>query len=52
MDAMMENLEMDLLDYCVAPKKLQSSIELVGLGNFTIISTLEGSIFNYPPPKM
>jgi hypothetical protein len=51
-DSIKEKFEMNLLQYCTAPKKLWISITLFGSGQFTITSILEGSIFNCPPPTI
>ena len=40
---------MNFLQYCAAPKKLLTSIANLGLGQFIMTATLEGSIFNSPP---
>ena len=40
---------MNFLQYCAPPNKLLTSIADLGLGQFTMIATLEGSIFNSPP---
>ena len=45
--AMYEKLEMDFLQYCTTPKKLWTSVVVVGLGHFTMTSTFAGSIFSW-----
>ena len=46
---MEEKLEMNFLQYCVASRKLLTSVADLGLGQFTLTATLEESIFNSPP---
>jgi hypothetical protein len=43
---MKEKSTMNFLRYCTAPKKLLTSVAVVGLGHFTITSTFVGSIFS------
>ena len=43
---------MKFLKYYATPKKLLTSIADLGLSQFTMTTTLEGSIFNSPPPTM
>jgi len=50
--AIEEKLEMNFLQYYDAPKKLLTSVANLGLGLFTMTATLEGSIFNSPPPTI
>ena len=47
-----EKLEINFLQYWVAPKKFLNSINFLGFGQFKMKSTLEGSIFNSPPPTI
>jgi len=47
--AIKEKLEINFLQYCAAPKKLLTLVADLGLGQFTMTATLEGSIFNSPP---
>jgi hypothetical protein len=37
---------MNFLQQCIAPKKLLTSVVVVGLGHFTMTSTFAESIFN------
>jgi len=43
---------MSFLQYCAAPRKILTSIADLGLDQFIMTTTLEGSIFNSPPPTM
>jgi hypothetical protein len=43
---------MNLLQYWIAPKKLCILVTLLGSGQFTITSILEGPIFYCPPPTI
>ena len=43
---------MNFLKYCAALKKLLTSVADLSLGQLTVIATLEGSIFNSPPPTI
>ena len=45
-------LEIDFLQYCAAPRKRLTPLADLGLGQFTMTATLEGSIFNSPPPTI
>ena len=50
--AMEEKLAMNFLQYYAAPRKLLTSVIVLGFGQFRMTYTLEGSIFNSPPPTM
>jgi hypothetical protein len=43
---MYEKLAMNFLQYCTTPKKLLTSVEVVGLDHFKMTSTFVGSIFS------
>jgi len=47
--AIEEKLTMNFLQYWDDPKKNLTSVTVLGLGQFKMTSTLEGSIFNSPP---
>ena len=50
--AMEEKLAINFLHYFTAPRKLLTFVTDLGIGQFIMIETLEGSIFNSPPPTM
>jgi hypothetical protein len=43
---MYDKLAMNFLQYYITPKKLMTSVVVVGLGHFTMTSIFVGSIFS------
>jgi len=49
---MEEKLVINFLQYCDAPRKLLTFVIYLGVGKFTMIKTLEWSMFSSPHPTM